>query len=72
VSEVFVMDQDSLPLGGNSHEFEGDDFGNAGVSFILVDAPPGGGPSLHRHPHAEVFVVQQGRATFILDDRSRR
>lgn len=71
MDEVLVIDQDSLPLGGNSHEFEGDDFGDAGVSFILVDAPPGAGPSLHRHPYAEVFVVQEGRATFIVDDQEQ-
>jgi mannose-6-phosphate isomerase-like protein (cupin superfamily) len=67
-SEALILDQDRLPLSGKTREFEGDDYGNAGVSFILVDAPPGGGPSLHRHPYAEVFVVQQGRATFFLDD----
>jgi mannose-6-phosphate isomerase-like protein (cupin superfamily) len=55
----------------HSREFAGDDFGDAGVSFILVDAPPGAGPSLHRHPYAEVFVVQEGRATFILDDQEQ-
>ena len=37
---------------------------DAGVSFIMVDAPPGGGPKLHRHPYEEVFVVQEGTATF--------
>ena len=30
----------------------------------MVDAPPGGGPKLHRHPYEEVFVVQEGNATF--------
>ena len=30
----------------------------------MVDAPPGGGPKLHRHPYEEVFVVQEGTATF--------
>ena len=32
-----------------SREFTGDELG-AGVSIILVDTPPGRGPSLHRHP----------------------
>ena len=36
----------------------------AGVSIIVVDAPPGSGPKLHRHPYEEVFVVQEGTATF--------
>ena len=37
---------------------------DAGVSIIVVDAPPGSGPKLHRHPYEEVFVVQEGTATF--------
>jgi mannose-6-phosphate isomerase-like protein (cupin superfamily) len=31
---------------------------------MVVDAPPGGGPKLHRHPYEEVFLVQKGNATF--------
>jgi mannose-6-phosphate isomerase-like protein (cupin superfamily) len=34
------------------------------MSFIVVNAPPGGGPKLHRHPYEEVFMVQEGNATF--------
>jgi mannose-6-phosphate isomerase-like protein (cupin superfamily) len=30
----------------------------------VVDASPGSGPKLHRHPYEEVFVVQEGSATF--------
>lgn len=26
---------------------------------MVVDAPPGGGPKLHRHPYEEVFVVHK-------------
>jgi quercetin dioxygenase-like cupin family protein len=36
----------------------------ANISVIVVNAPPGGGPKLHRHPYEEVFVVQEGHATF--------
>jgi mannose-6-phosphate isomerase-like protein (cupin superfamily) len=32
--------------------------------LMFVDAPPGGGSRLHRHPYEEVFVVQEGSATF--------
>lgn len=53
-----------LPRDGNSYEFQGYPHGDAPVSFILVDMPPGGGPRLHRHPYAEVFVVREGRAIF--------
>jgi quercetin dioxygenase-like cupin family protein len=39
---------------------------------IFVDAPPGGGPGLHKHPYEEVFIVQEGEATFIASDDERR
>ena len=48
-------------------EFQGHILG-ASVSVIVVDAPPGGGPRLHRHPYEEVFVVQEGSATFTAGD----
>jgi mannose-6-phosphate isomerase-like protein (cupin superfamily) len=37
---------------------------------MVVDAPPGGGPKLHRHPYEEVFIVQQGTATFTAGDET--
>ena len=40
----------------------------ASVSIIVVDAPPGGGPRLHRHPYEEVFVVQEDSASFTSGD----
>jgi quercetin dioxygenase-like cupin family protein len=43
-----------------------------GVSFILIDAPPGSGPKLHKHPHEEVFVVQEGEVTFTAARRVSR
>ena len=48
-------------------EFQGRLLG-ASVSVIVVDAPPGSGPRLHRHPYEEVFVVQEGSATFTAGD----
>jgi mannose-6-phosphate isomerase-like protein (cupin superfamily) len=49
--------------GDDPNEFQGYHH-DANISFIVVDAPPGGGPKLHRHPYEEVFVVQEGSATF--------
>jgi mannose-6-phosphate isomerase-like protein (cupin superfamily) len=37
---------------------------------MVVDAPPGGGPKLHRHPYEEVFIVQEGTATFTAWDET--
>jgi quercetin dioxygenase-like cupin family protein len=49
--------------------FEGADHG-AGVSFFLARTPPGRGPSLHRHPYEETFVVHEGRLSFTVDDHA--
>ncbi len=53
--------------GEDANEFQGYHHG-AGVSFIVADAPQGSGPKLHRHPYEEVFIVQEGRATFTAGD----
>ncbi|CAA9454356.1 MAG: hypothetical protein AVDCRST_MAG58-1293 [uncultured Rubrobacteraceae bacterium] len=55
--------------GDDAGELQGYHLG-ANVSFIVVDAPPGGGPKLHRHPYEEVFVVQEGSATFTSGDET--
>ena len=41
----------------------------AGICVIAnrIDGP-GGGPKLHTHPYAEVFVIREGRALFTLGD----
>jgi mannose-6-phosphate isomerase-like protein (cupin superfamily) len=68
-----VISLDALPLGNISREFVGADHGGVGICAILVDAPPGRGPSLHRHPYEEVFITLEGRATFFLgEDRKAR
>ncbi|MDQ3252015.1 MAG: cupin domain-containing protein [Actinomycetota bacterium] len=53
--------------GDDAGELQGYHLG-ASVSFIVVDAPPGGGPKLHGHPYEEVFVVQEGSVTFMAGD----
>ena len=53
-----------------SREFTGDELG-AGVSIIVVDTPPGRGPSLHRHRYEEVFVLREGVVTFTIGDDER-
>jgi quercetin dioxygenase-like cupin family protein len=58
-----VLDIADPGRGEEAGEFQGRFLG-ASVSVIVVDAPPGGGPRLHRHPYEEVFVVQEGSATF--------
>ena len=62
-----VISQDSLPPTRIARELVGRDHG-AGVCLIFVDAPPGDGPGLHKHPYEEVFVIQEGRCTFHVGD----
>jgi quercetin dioxygenase-like cupin family protein len=45
-------------------EFEGYLHGDTNVSFLWVDAKPGQGPRLHRHPYEEVFIILEGCSTF--------
>ena len=63
-----VIDRDELPHAGTAHEFEGYRYGDANVSFFLTDGRPGTGPALHKHPYAEVFVIQEGDVTFTVGD----
>ena len=54
--------------GDSSGRFEGAPYGSD-VSFFVVDAAPGDGPALHRHPYSETFAVQAGRARFEVGGR---
>ena len=55
--------------GDDTNEIQGRNH-DAAVSIIVVDAPPGGGPKLHRHPYEEIFVMQEGTATFTAGDET--
>jgi mannose-6-phosphate isomerase-like protein (cupin superfamily) len=59
-----VLDRTELMHSETAYEFAGFDHGEIGSSVIVVDAPPGSGPKLHKHPYAEIFVVLEGHATF--------
>ena len=58
-----VLDRDSLPRDENTYEFEGSQQATE-VSFIWVDMPPGEGVRLREHPYEEIFVIQEGSATY--------
>jgi mannose-6-phosphate isomerase-like protein (cupin superfamily) len=64
------IDQNELPFSGSSYAFIGRDHGDVGISFFLVDTEPGNGPALHRHQYAEVFIVQDGKASFTVGDET--
>ena len=62
-----IIDLSDPGYGENSNEVQGHNH-NAAVSVIVIDAPPGSGPKLHRHPYEEVFVIQEGTVTFTAGD----
>jgi len=63
-----VIATEDLPFGGISHKFEGYRYGEVGVSFFLVESPPGRGAVLHTHPYEEIFLTLEGEATFTVGD----
>ena len=62
-----IIDLSDPGYGEDSNEVQGHNH-NAAVSVIVIDAPPGSGPKLHRHPYEEVFVIQEGTVTFTAGD----
>src|SRR5918911_506729 len=68
---VSVINTEQLRRSEKTPVFEGNQHGDVPVSSFLGDAPRGGGPRLHRHPYAEVFVVQEGRAVFTIGSETR-
>src|SRR4051812_1980662 len=62
------LDRELKSPTGGSPVFIGDEHGDGiGVSFFVNRTPPGKGPSMHRHPYGEVFVVHEGDVTFTLE-----
>jgi len=57
------------PRPGSSFTFVGAEHGGVPVSLILDRSEPGGGPALHRHPYDELWIVDDGHATFTAGDR---
>jgi mannose-6-phosphate isomerase-like protein (cupin superfamily) len=62
-----VIRVEDLPFSAIAHELVGDDHG-VGITFLIVDAPPGRGPALHKHPYEEIFIVQEGQGTFVVGE----
>jgi quercetin dioxygenase-like cupin family protein len=63
-----IIRRDQLPWSEIAHELVGAEHG-LDVTLLFVEAEPGRGPALHRHPYAEVIIVQEGRADFTLDGK---
>jgi mannose-6-phosphate isomerase-like protein (cupin superfamily) len=61
---IRFLKQSDLPASNFSRELIGADHGGVGACVIFVDAEPGRGPRLHKHPYAELFFVLEGEGTF--------
>lgn len=58
---------EDLPRGENSSVYNGHEHGT-GLSFFLSHNREGTGPSLHKHPYEETFIVQEGEVLFTVGD----
>lgn len=58
-----IVNRDELPDDGSTMDFEGLAHG-ADVSFIWVNMPPGDRVRLHKHAYQEIFIIQEGSATY--------
>jgi mannose-6-phosphate isomerase-like protein (cupin superfamily) len=61
---IAFIRQDELPRDVISRDFIGERHGAVGACVIFVDAAPGEGPRLHRHPYVELLIVLEGKAAF--------
>lgn len=68
--ERLVIPLNALDHTEHAHEFVGGEHGDVPFSVILVHSRPRVGPKVHRHPYAEVFIVEAGTATFRLGDET--
>jgi quercetin dioxygenase-like cupin family protein len=65
-SELELLPGKVIDEGGDLRVLSGSDFGlRTSVMRSLV--APGSGPRPHHHPHAEVFVVDDGQGRFDVD-----
>ena len=64
------IDLNQLPFVGMSYEFVGETQG-APFSAYIVNAKPGQGPPLHKHPYAEVAFTLEGCGTITVGDEQR-
>ena len=64
------LNLEQLPFVGMSYEFHGEKEG-APFSAYIVNANPGQGPPLHRHPYVEVAFTVEGTATITIGNETR-
>ena len=67
---ITYLRSEELPRDIVSRDFVGEQHGGVGACVLFVDANPGQGPRLHRHPYVEILIVLEGTSTF--DDGETR
>jgi mannose-6-phosphate isomerase-like protein (cupin superfamily) len=67
---IKIYRQEELPKDVVTRDFVGEQHGGVGACVLFVDAAPGEGPRLHRHPYVELLIVLEGTAT--VDDGEAR
>jgi quercetin dioxygenase-like cupin family protein len=65
-AELELLPGKVIREGGDLRLLSGSDHGLR-TSVMRSQVAPGSGPRPHRHPHAEVFVVDDGRGRFDVD-----
>jgi quercetin dioxygenase-like cupin family protein len=61
---------EQLPFVGMSYEFHGEKH-DAPVSAYIVNAKPGQGPPLHKHPYVEIAFTLEGCANITVGNETR-
>ncbi|EFH84138.1 cupin domain-containing protein [Ktedonobacter racemifer] len=65
-----IITKEQIRLNETAFRFQGGDYGDVPASFFWVFTQPGRGPGLHVHPYQEVFILQEGQATFTIGDET--
>lgn len=68
---MFVQPLEELRRSETAVLFQGAAAGDVPVSMFVTEYPRGRGPDLHLHPYPEVFLVEEGTATFTAGDEQR-
>lgn len=56
--------------GEKIHLLKGNEHGFKGLSFILTETSPGGGPPLHTHESEEAHVLTSGTMSYVIGDQT--
>lgn len=56
--------------GEKIHLLRGSEHGFRGLSFILTETAPGGGPPLHTHESEEAHVLTSGTMSYVIGDQT--